>query len=54
MAKSIAQHIEEQQPSHPAEVEPGTILVVDSHPYIYLPSGKRPYFNNNNDTIIIM
>ena len=55
MAKSVAQYLEETRENEPEEeVGPGTIMVVDGHPYIYLPPGARPYFKEVDGQIMIL
>lgn len=53
MAKSVAQFIEEETGQGDG-TEPGTIMLVDGHPYIYLPPGKRPYFKEKDGAIVLM
>ena len=53
MTKSIAQFTEERRKKE-EEMEVGTVMVVDGHPFIYLSNGKRPYFKEKDSQIVIM
>ena len=55
MAKSQAQYLEEaRNKGYDGDVEPGTIMAVDGHPFIYLANGKRPYFKEQDGQIVIL
>ena len=55
MSKSIAQHLEETRKDEPEEgLDPGTIMIVDGSPYIYLRPGERPYFKEVDGQIVIL